>query len=869
MYKPIFRFLSLVSFFVFVGIVHADHDLNPNTVTYSHYIATPEADCITEKICLSRGLSGPLRQRPSDNPFGWISDEDPYYESLKWYLGTVAEMQNTDPNNYSDSFEEVIGYDIGDKMEEDFIPNQKPVALLINSPDDGVIWVEFRFHSWTKGYGGFSYTRTIDGVQEYFESKLVGEGDCLTKDVCLSRGPIKPLFNSKQRESWTDGYDESKDDPNLSWSRGTIEDAKNGAPTGTFPEILDTNIGSKMEGEIIPNGEAMTLHLLNEDLYFEIYFHHWGGGENSASCENSSNYEDDACLSFSYTRTTTDYDVGGFSTNISVLNTIGYEASNVDPLGETYLDNSAQLTFGFNPWASNGLDENESERPPKPPAGIFDARFLIEGTNGSFTDIKPLFSSAEADAAKAETAVWYLDIQAGSHRDQFNNSIAAFPIYITWNPEDFTGDVGSFNLRDRLTGNFINIDMSQTNKLELTGEIPLEIFYQSVPPCEHKFTLTPGWHMISMPCNIDSWIDQPFAGSSSNVITSMFEFDGRYKQIDLTNAKEQSRVKVGKGYWIKLNGAFSGTITGSHSPEIGELDIKMGWNLVGPGLYPVGSLGQAGVISVFGQDNNTGGYAPALQMAPGKGYWLNMANEGYVDLSGSNSIANNRAMEKPIVNLPLEKGLNHAILWAESDGIQQLLHLGVDPKDVKALPPLPPSGMFDIRFEVGNVGAWQVPHVSETKDYRLRLQGGPIQLGWKISQEDSGLWQLLVNERVIDLQGEGMVGLDPDVDQVFVRQAIGQGLPQAFKLAQNFPNPFNPATTIQYSLPEATSVSLKIYDIAGQVIRHLIEQKQVAGSHQVVWDGLDQSGVPTANGVYFYELKAGEFRALRKMLLLK
>ena len=62
---------------------------------------------------------------------------------------------------------------------------------------------------------------------------------------------------------------------------------------------------------------------------------------------------------------------------------------------------------------------------------------------------------------------------------------------------------------------------------------------------------------------------------------------------------------------------------------------------------------------------------------------------------------------------------------------------------------------------------------------------------------------------------------------------------------------------------------MKIYDITGQVVRHLVNQQQVAGSHQVEWDGLDASGAPTANGVYIYELRAGEYRAVRKMLLIK
>ena len=107
------------------------------------------------------------------------------------------------------------------------------------------------------------------------------------------------------------------------------------------------------------------------------------------------------------------------------------------------------------------------------------------------------------------------------------------------------------------------------------------------------------------------------------------------------------------------------------------------------------------------------------------------------------------------------------------------------------------------------------------------------------------------------------------VNEVFVHQVVGQVLPQVYALQQNFPNPFNPSTTIQYSLPQAGPVSLKIYDMVGQVVRHLVEQNQVAGSHQAVWDGLDKAGAPTANGVYLYELRAGEYRARRKMLLLK
>jgi hypothetical protein len=97
--------------------------------------------------------------------------------------------------------------------------------------------------------------------------------------------------------------------------------------------------------------------------------------------------------------------------------------------------------------------------------------------------------------------------------------------------------------------------------------------------------------------------------------------------------------------------------------------------------------------------------------------------------------------------------------------------------------------------------------------------------------------------------------------------------PVAFanSLDDNYPNPFNPTTTIKYSIAERGQVSLKIYNAAGQLVRTLIDEEQapVQGGFSKVWNGMNEQGQPVASGVYFYQLTAKNFSQTKKMVLLK
>ncbi|MDZ7273399.1 MAG: choice-of-anchor D domain-containing protein [candidate division KSB1 bacterium] len=95
-------------------------------------------------------------------------------------------------------------------------------------------------------------------------------------------------------------------------------------------------------------------------------------------------------------------------------------------------------------------------------------------------------------------------------------------------------------------------------------------------------------------------------------------------------------------------------------------------------------------------------------------------------------------------------------------------------------------------------------------------------------------------------------------------------VPEKFELLQNFPNPFNPETSIRYNLPEAAVVTLVIYDQLGRKVRTLVNQTaQPAGYHRAGWDGRDEAGRPVATGIYLYKITAGRHTQVRKMVLQK
>ena len=147
------------------------------------------------------------------------------------------------------------------------------------------------------------------------------------------------------------------------------------------------------------------------------------------------------------------------------------------------------------------------------------------------------------------------------------------------------------------------------------------------------------------------------------------------------------------------------------------------------------------------------------------------------------------------------------------------------------------------------------PYNSLTISYDVRLNTGE-NMSWVLTSE-SGTNYIL--------EGEGEIIVPSEQELALNRIPL---LPETFILHQNFPNPFNPITTLSYDLPKDSEVRLAIFDMLGNEVSTLVRSNQKTGFKSVQWDATDSMGRPVSAGIYLYQIQAGEFVQTKKMVLL-
>ena len=317
-------------------------------------------------------------------------------------------------------------------------------------------------------------------------------------------------------------------------------------------------------------------------------------------------------------------------------------------------------------------------------------------------------------------------------------------------------------------------------------------------------------------------------------------------------------MEIGTGYWLRFEEAETCTFSGNLLNDA-TITLNDDWNLIGSVSYQVDMntiIDENNLIvpgTIYGFDD---GYFVAETIEPGYGYWLRSSGEGEITLSSSAPLSKTKSFSPPAYLNTLMFGVQILYFGNEIEVENQLSY---------SLPPKPPVGGKDIRFSGDTKLCSTDKCLVEVMNY------GPP-LAFECDIKDGESWELIpviANPENLDetilLTGECQITSSLDVKQWKLRKSTSPQTPTEFALFPAHPNPFNPVTTIQFTVPELSVVDVTIYDIQGQIVETLVNEKLLTGNHTVKWDAKSQS-----SGVYFIMLIEGKKPIqTQKIVLLK
>jgi len=354
------------------------------------------------------------------------------------------------------------------------------------------------------------------------------------------------------------------------------------------------------------------------------------------------------------------------------------------------------------------------------------------------------------------------------------------------------------------------------------------------------------WNLVSVPVKLS---DMTAGTIFPDINSPVYNYTDKYSTV--------TTLENGKGYWLRYptseNVKFQGQIVNSTS-----IPITAGWNLVG-GYEKNVNISQI-TTTPWGIINSpfygyTGQYEVPTIMEVGKSYWIRVSDAGVLNIANAVAKQATQTIDQGSIDPKWikiivcdNKGNKHSIY-----GTNETINF-----DGYALPPLPPNGVFDMRWDsnlsVDKISDGTKNILIHSAEYpiTLRVEGGDLNIKDKVGGT-------VINTVVKN--GQSIVISNPAIESF---QVYSVEIPIAFKLFQNYPNPFNPTTTIKYSIPQSGLVTLKVYDLLGKEVITLVKEEKTAGIYEAILDGSHLS-----SGVYFYKVQSGNFIQSKKLILLK
>ena len=348
------------------------------------------------------------------------------------------------------------------------------------------------------------------------------------------------------------------------------------------------------------------------------------------------------------------------------------------------------------------------------------------------------------------------------------------------------------------------------------------------------------WNLISLPVQTDEY------GCNNIDETTLYSFEeGGYVNTDI------DEMEIGTGYWLRFvedeNCVFSGF-------PINETTITLteDWNLIGSISSPVDVntvIDENNLIipgTVYGFD---GGYFEAETIEPGYGYWLRSSGEGEIILSSTAPTTRMVVIQKPEKSNTLTF-VNQTLYFGNKVEIENVLSY--------SLPPKPPAPSTDIRFSSDTKLC-----TSDECVVKVTNNGKPLKIECEIKEGES--WEIVDESgEVFECSSVNVLDVGDESETFVLRKSTSPQTPTEFVLHPAYPNPFNPVTTIRFSVPELSEVNVSIYDMRGRLVETLVDKKLSPGNHSVQWNAMDQS-----SSMYFIRLARNGKSEILKVVLIK
>lgn len=396
------------------------------------------------------------------------------------------------------------------------------------------------------------------------------------------------------------------------------------------------------------------------------------------------------------------------------------------------------------------------------------------------------------------------------------------------------------------------------------------VFVQVIPYVYSiDLSLNENWNLVSWDVNPSNDSVEVLFNDILSSMTVMLGFDLVGLVYDPLRPEFSNLLQTNplNGYWIKTDAACGVSLIGSTIPNDTAIILNKGWNLVSylpdepdSVMHALESIIDNLVVAMGYNGGGLSCYPPYPDfnnlhiLSPKYGYWVKVSDKDTLiypentvaagkGLAKANIFTSNRELLKPTnewINVFGEEELFDNLLLQENSLVEAL-----DPDNVVCGEYIvTKKGQFGMMPVYRDDPLTEVDEGAVPGDYvRIFIDGNEINTGV--------IWDQFGTAHRITING------------------IDSHLPKEFKLYHNFPNPFNPVTNIQFQLPKISNVNLMIYDLKGCEVRNLLQQEMKPGLHTISWDGKDNRGKLVSSGVYFYTLKAGNYKHTEKMIFLR